>query len=226
MDAVHATSRHPGLQTAAAAGVVAAIIGGGMLLGDLPAPDLVRPSLEDSRRALGPQPPPAPRIRADYPLTAGWPDAGLARGPDRLQAPLALQVCGTALSVPSGGDRLRTTQVAPMGSRDRELHTYATQEVAREAYVALHGSYRACTDAGGGGRTVYLARHSGFQVLGYDDAGIQVVTVIQFGKALIVAVEARAGSDLATAEAAAREQTQQLTEPVERLCEFAAEGCT
>ena len=216
--------RHPGLQAAGVAALVASIIWGGMVLATLPTTELVTPSIEERRQTRGPAPAPVPQIRADYPLAAGWPPGERIRGPDRLHTPLVLDVCYAWRTVPSGDDRIRATTRAGTLERDRELHTYPDAETARAAYVDLSESFRRC-DGEDRTQMVALASHTGFQVLTYDDR-VEVVTLVQRGRGLVVAVDSRPDGDLPEVEALAREQWAQLTAPLERLCEFTAEGCT
>lgn len=214
--------RHAGLQAAGAAALVASIIWGGMVLANLPTTELVTPSIEE-RRTSGPAPMPGPTIRADYPLTTGWPQGERIRGPDRLHTPLVLDVCYAWRTVPSGDDRVRATIRTSTLERDRELHTYRDSETARAAYVEVSESFRRC-DRESRTRMVALASHTGFQVVTYDDR-VEVVTLVQRGRGLVVAVDSRPDGDLRAAERLAREQWTQLAAPLERLCEFTAEGC-
>jgi hypothetical protein len=223
VDAARGHVAHEGLQALGAAAAVAAIITGGMLLANLPTADFVVPSIED-RRGFRPAPTSVPQIDIDFPLTAGWVAAGIARGPDRLYAPLVLEACHSVRTVPSGDDRVRAGARGPGVERNRELHIYPDPEAARAAYAKLDEHFQDCA-GDDNARIVALATHTGFQVLKYDAEATEVVSVVQRGRAVIVAVDSRAEGSLPTAEEAAREQWSQLTAPIERLCEFTAEGC-
>lgn len=223
--------RRTALQLGALAAAVAVIAGGAVgvagRLDPREAPPIHPPQETDGGG-------PAPRIRADFPLAAGWPDPGgdgRRTKPSRSVAQIEWFRCGID-KVSGFGDRLGTEQVIGDAGYGRDLYTFGSEPAAAAAYASLRGQLEACrTWQDENGATYSAAPRtpgagSSFQLAEWNEAVYAgAVLVARDGRALLVDVAGTEGHGRQRAEQVAADQRRQVAPVVAAMCEFSSTGC-
>lgn len=223
--------RRTTIQVVGAAVVVAFVAAGALTVADRSGG---RESHEIERPKQTRTQPPAPRIRDDFPLGAGWPKAtgdGFLEGPDRKADPIEWFHCGIG-SLPPGSDRLNATLVEGSSGYTRELHTYPDIATASNAWATLRQEFESCPTWKDENGTPYTAQvddlESGarFQVVQWSDVVFAgSVIVAREGSAVVVESAGTEGNGPEMARQVAAAQAAQLQPVLEAMCEFTPAGC-
>lgn len=176
----------------------------------------------------------APRIRDDFPLTAGWQEPGgdgSRTEPGREVPAAELYACGTH-TAPSGGDRLTATQTIGSTGWVREVRTYPTPADAERALATLREAFTDCRgwpDENGATNTAEVRPVNGgqgFQQLVWGaQAYTGATTVVLQGRALLVASTGNEATGRARAVATADLELDELAPVLAAMCAFTEAGC-
>ncbi|WP_408896575.1 hypothetical protein ACJ5H2_16785 [Nocardioides sp. R1-1] len=206
------------------------------------AADLLRPG---GGEPFDPTAVPGSRIADDFPLAAGWPEAGgetedPLTGPLRGLDPIPVVACGETAQDPRRSDRLSAEWVDVEDVRYRQLTTYPSADAAADAVTRVADLYRACPreqDTGDGTTRRWEVREvtagaEGYAVLGWaeSEGGAtpfgETLLVVRVGSAVLV--ESRgghAGNPQGREEETIAELVEQAGEVVEAMCPFSGSGC-